>query len=221
MSSIFLNFFVFMEFPKTSTPNRPEKTAAILDGAMQVFLEQGYAGTTMDRIASVAKVSKPTIYNHFQDKEALFNALIEKMVREKQWIKNLGNLMENRDLHPENVLRQFAFDMFACCDDIEQTHFIPFIQLVLGESGRFPELGRAFVEYVDKPILDLLTQYLTDCPYLKLADPAASTMIFFGTLVYLITTHKMMDAEDIVPMERDRLVDNLINLIIQSPPAIA
>ena len=76
-----------MESSKPSQPNRPEKTAAILDGAMRVFLEQGYAGTTMDKVASAAGVSKPTVYNHFQDKEALFNALMEKLVLENEWAK--------------------------------------------------------------------------------------------------------------------------------------
>lgn len=46
---------------------------------MQVFLKHGYAGTSMDRVAEVAGVSKNTIYNHFQDKEGLFTALIEQI----------------------------------------------------------------------------------------------------------------------------------------------
>ena len=70
----------------SKTPNAirqlsSSKTAAILDGAMRVFLEQGYVGTTMDRVAAAAGVSKPTVYSHFHDKEGLFNALMEQLVR--------------------------------------------------------------------------------------------------------------------------------------------
>jgi AcrR family transcriptional regulator len=210
MSSIFLIFFTvvsFMPFSKPSTPNRPEKTAAILEGAMQVFLEQGYAGTTMDRIA----VSKPTIYNHFQDKEALFNALVQKLAREKQWTKNLERLQECSEQPPAMALRQFANDIFSCCEEsLEQ---VTFVRLVMGESGRFPELGRALVRYMDKPALDALTQFFK-ASSLNLADPEATAIVFLGTIIFTITNNVMLHSTDIMPMERDRLVDNLINLIV-------
>jgi AcrR family transcriptional regulator len=38
-----------------------EKREQILQGAMQVFLKHGYAGTSMDRVAAIAGVSKQTI----------------------------------------------------------------------------------------------------------------------------------------------------------------
>ena len=61
----------------------PEKAEAILAGGMQEFLAHGYAGTSMDRIATAAGVSKATVYSHFQDKEGLFTALIEQLVQGK------------------------------------------------------------------------------------------------------------------------------------------
>ncbi|WP_310487608.1 helix-turn-helix domain-containing protein, partial [Chamaesiphon sp. VAR_69_metabat_338] len=60
-----------------------EKAEAILAGGMQEFLKHGYAGTSMDRIAMAAGVSKATVYSHFQDKEGLFTALIEQLVTGK------------------------------------------------------------------------------------------------------------------------------------------
>ena len=50
----------------------PEKTEAILRGAMQEFLEHGYAGARIDKIVAAAGVSKATVYRHFADKAALF-----------------------------------------------------------------------------------------------------------------------------------------------------
>jgi TetR/AcrR family transcriptional regulator, regulator of autoinduction and epiphytic fitness len=61
----------------------PEKAEAILTGGMQEFLAHGYAGTSMDRLATVAGVSKATVYSYFQDKEGLFTALIEQLVQGK------------------------------------------------------------------------------------------------------------------------------------------
>ncbi|MEM7595548.1 MAG: TetR/AcrR family transcriptional regulator, partial [Cyanobacteria bacterium P01_A01_bin.83] len=48
------------------------KTEAILTGAMKEFLANGYAATSMDKVAKTAQVSKATVYSHFGDKESLF-----------------------------------------------------------------------------------------------------------------------------------------------------
>lgn len=57
----------------TSNP----KTQALLDTAESLFLKQGYNGTSMRDIAKAAGYkSVAGIYNHFSDKEALFNALL-------------------------------------------------------------------------------------------------------------------------------------------------
>lgn len=204
-----------MEPSKTSNVARqlsPEKTAAILDGATRIFLEEGYAGTTMDRVAAASGVSKPTIYSHFHDKEGLFNALMEQMVRKMQWAKCAQDLWELPVEQPVVVLRQLANDILDSC--IGNPERITFIRLVIGESGRFPELGRAFVQHADKPTLEALTHYLTTCPELNLPNPAATARTFMGTLIYFFITQEMMHGQEIVPMERDQLVEHLINLIM-------
>jgi len=66
--------------PLTSTPpGRPkdmEKRAAILEAAMALFPARGYDGTSVEVIAQSAGVSKLTVYSHFADKEALFEAAV-------------------------------------------------------------------------------------------------------------------------------------------------
>src|SRR5262245_49340147 len=65
--------------PRPSGPGRPKdlgKRAAILDAAKRLFLGQGFAGASMDQIASEAGVSKLTVYSHFGDKETLFAAAV-------------------------------------------------------------------------------------------------------------------------------------------------
>ncbi|XQQ06504.1 MAG: TetR/AcrR family transcriptional regulator [Leptolyngbya sp. IPPAS B-1204] len=185
-----------------------EKTAAILNGAMQVFLEQGYVGTTMDRVAAAAGVSKPTVYNHFHDKETLFNALIEQCVQKTHWATLPPEMLHPSVASPETVLRQLANSILDSC--IDNAEKITFIRLILGESGRFPELARAFVQHMDKPILDALTQYLSTCPQLNLLDPRATAYMFTGTLIFFLMSHVMLHGHDILSMERDRLVDHLI-----------
>ena len=51
------------------------KRRVILETATELFLRNGYLGTSMDEVASVAGVSKQTVYKHFADKEGLFQAI--------------------------------------------------------------------------------------------------------------------------------------------------
>jgi TetR/AcrR family acrAB operon transcriptional repressor len=51
---------------------------SILDAAEKLFVEQGVSRTTLQHIASAAGVTRGAIYWHFDDKGALFNAMMER-----------------------------------------------------------------------------------------------------------------------------------------------
>ncbi len=50
----------------------------VLDAALELFLERGYEGTSMDAIAAAAGVTKPVVYACFPSKEELFKALLRR-----------------------------------------------------------------------------------------------------------------------------------------------
>ena len=60
---------------------RGKRIQSILDAAREVFLSKGYLKTTMDEIALKAEISKPTIYQYFETKDALFFSLIIPVTR--------------------------------------------------------------------------------------------------------------------------------------------
>ncbi|MEO0588145.1 MAG: TetR/AcrR family transcriptional regulator [Planctomycetota bacterium] len=64
-------------------PRRPSpKRAAVIDAATQLFLTHGFSGTSMDRIAAEANVSKRTVYDHFPSKDDLFQAIADRTMDE-------------------------------------------------------------------------------------------------------------------------------------------
>src|ERR1041385_1502824 len=65
-----------LESSRTDETRSTRKQRAIMDAARTLFLEQGYAGTSMDEVAGLAGVSKQTVYKHFTDKESLFRAIV-------------------------------------------------------------------------------------------------------------------------------------------------
>ncbi len=50
----------------------------VLDAALRMFVEHGYAGTSMDAIAAAASITKPVVYECYPSKEELFGALLER-----------------------------------------------------------------------------------------------------------------------------------------------
>ncbi len=52
---------------------------ALIDVAATLFTEQGYAGTSLDEIVAGARVTKGALYHHFSGKQALFEAVFEKV----------------------------------------------------------------------------------------------------------------------------------------------
>ncbi|MCF2857097.1 TetR/AcrR family transcriptional regulator [Pseudoalteromonas sp. SMS1] len=57
-----------------------KKRLQIIQAAEQLFSENGAQQTSMDLVAQTAEVSKRTVYNHFDSKEALLYAVIENML---------------------------------------------------------------------------------------------------------------------------------------------
>jgi AcrR family transcriptional regulator len=188
-----------------------EKREAILKGAMQEFLLQGYAAASMDRVAKAAGVSKATVYSHFRDKESLFSALIEQLVQKK--FQTVFGPLDGQAFEgePKIVLKRLATNMLNHVKTDEQ--FLNFMRLVIGESGRFPQLAQAFISNVEKSAFGKLCQYLASRSELALSDVEATARIFIGTLVHYIIVQHMLHGNEILPMEGDRLIDRLVTLI--------
>lgn len=188
--------------------NSVDKVEQILQGAMQEFLQNGYAGTSMDRVAVAAGVSKATVYSHFQDKEGLFKVLIEQLANQK-----FNSLFDTEPMEgePKIVLRQLGTKLLEQMNN-DQEHSA-FWRVLIGESGRFPKLTQICVRAMIKPMLETLTQYLAAHPELNITDPEATARIILGTLVHFHVTQDVMHGKDIIPMESDRLIDALTHLI--------
>jgi AcrR family transcriptional regulator len=63
-------------------PRDPALDDAILDAALQLFIEEGPEGATIERIAARAGVMRPTVYRRWEDKDALLVDAIAR-VRER------------------------------------------------------------------------------------------------------------------------------------------
>ncbi len=114
----------------------------MLEAARQEFFAHGFIGTSMDQIAARATVSKQTVYKHFSDKEALFREVVMKVVRARDG-QIATVVLSTGEGSAEARLRQFARSFLK---GAMQPDVLKLRRLVIGEVGRFPELGHAFYD---------------------------------------------------------------------------
>lgn len=114
------------------------KREQILQGAMHVFTSEGFGGASMEQVAKHSGVSKGTLYNYFDSKQALFAVLI---AMECDKLRGLVFSLDGVRAPPEAVLMQVGL---AFMQSTLRPHEMAMARTVLAESHKFPELGRAF-----------------------------------------------------------------------------
>ena len=126
----------------------------VLEGARTVFMRDGFEGASVDDIVREAGVSKATLYSYFPDKRLLFlevakaeckaqsDAAIEK-------VEGSGDVREALTVAAGKMLRFFMSDVGL------QVH-----RIVVGESQRFPEIGREFYESGPAMVRQTLIRFL-------------------------------------------------------------
>lgn len=139
-----------------SVSKSDQRRETILDVARDCFLAEGYAATSMSTIAARLGGSKGTLYNYFKNKDDLFAAMMQRQCGELQ------EALFDVDLQagdPETVLTHFARGFLG---HLMQPAAIGIHRLVIAESERFPELGRAFYQSGPAVVMARIGEYLED-----------------------------------------------------------
>lgn len=110
----------------------------ILDAAQSVFLERGFEGASVDEIAEAAHAGKPTIYARFPHKEALFVAVVERMVRRRTETMAAGRQSAESGSTIEERLIIFA-TLILKTALVDET--IALGRATIAEARRFPNLA--------------------------------------------------------------------------------
>jgi TetR/AcrR family transcriptional regulator, mexJK operon transcriptional repressor len=120
------------------------KRQSILSAGQQLFLTNGYQGTSMDQVAAMAAVSKQTVYKHFGEKrELLFAIVTDALDSAAGPIRGrIAALAESTDLEADLV--DLAGDYLR---SVMQESVVQLRRLVIGEANRLPELARLYYEH--------------------------------------------------------------------------
>jgi TetR/AcrR family transcriptional regulator, mexJK operon transcriptional repressor len=162
--------------PDTRVETIPIKRRQILAAACELFGELGFERASVDLIASRAGVSKATVYNHFDDKQALFVAAV---------------LSEADEMRAElqRCLAQAPDDVEHALQAIGEKLMVVFLspsiaglyRHVVAEVARLPEIGRMVFERGTQAIQMSVAAHLArwnDSGTLRIDDPRSAAIAF-------------------------------------------
>jgi TetR/AcrR family transcriptional regulator, mexJK operon transcriptional repressor len=149
-------------------PPDPRKHRAIARAATRLFLERGFAGTSMDAVARAAGVSKLTVYAHFGDKDALFQAIVRERCERYNRPESFERYLA---LPPRDALSRIGHNFLALLLDPE---VLRLHRVMVGEAGRRPKMAELFFEAGPERLAALVADFLrrsAELGRLELEDP--------------------------------------------------
>jgi AcrR family transcriptional regulator len=140
--------------PDTRRRRKAERPQEILEAAFTEFSRNGYATTTLERIAERAGVTKGTIYVYFENKEHLFISMVQEFTKGAQDI--VQEMYETHDGSTADLLRaQFSFIYQHIVEDRRRREVV---RMLIAEAPRFPKLADRYFDEILRPCLDRLKQ---------------------------------------------------------------
>lgn len=190
---------------------RPEE---ILEAALAEFIARGFEAARMEDIAKAAGISKAAIYLYFPSKVAVLEALIEAKVaplaRQAQTLAAAG------EADPLMALRMLAT---AIAHRLADPNVFAVPRLVIGVSGRFPEITeyyRTHVVAVARNALETLIRSGIAKGAIRAADPSAIVRAFIGPFLFeAMWTHVLAgetalnDPQKLIESQFDILLNGL------------
>jgi TetR/AcrR family transcriptional regulator, mexJK operon transcriptional repressor len=180
-------------------PRGARRRMELIDIARQVFLERGFADTTMQMIAEKAGASKETLYRHFASKEDLFAEVIS---RKAQQI-SVPTAAFARGDNPETVLSELGISLLRAILTGEGACLF---RNVVSESARTPELGDLFYERGPGVTIERLSAYLaaaSKAGALACDEPALAARLFLGAVVAQFHIRRLVQSNWKPPGDRE------------------
>ena len=160
-----------------------EKRNAIIEAAGKVFLDSGYAESSMNRVADEAGVSIKTVYRHFENKDDLFVAVI------KVACITFSDDDQNEEAEPA-WFNQSPANALKIAGESYLRHIInkdhvALFRVINRDSHKFPELGKKYYQEVVSPRNLRMVKYLelwkSECQW-EITNPELAANSFAALL---------------------------------------
>lgn len=198
--------------PDTVESSRAErKHRQILESARALFLADGFDPTSVDAIARHARVSKATLYSHFQDKEALLLALVED-----ECLKVGNDLWKPHDgpIELEKELRTIARNFLSFFMD---PRGLAMHRLIMSCASRYPAIADVFMKVgpdrCDAEVAGFLRAAEAQ-GLLRIPNPALGATQFLSLIQGRLILEWSLSMEPPSPAEYRALIDGGIRVFL-------
>lgn len=124
---------------------KEERPAEIIEAALQLFVERGYAATRLEDIARAAGISKGSLYRYFENKEALFKAMVIQVV-----IPEIEKAETTVKAYQGEISPLIQAMVLGWWETVGETRISGIPKLIISEAANFPELAEFYVNEVIK-----------------------------------------------------------------------
>ena len=154
------------------------KRVTILSAGRDLFLSNGYQGTSVDQIAASAEVSKQTVYKHFGDKQELLLAIVNEALDSTvtPFLGRIAKLADTDDLEADLVVLADEYLRTVLTEPVVQLR-----RLIVGEANRVPALAQLYYEQAPSRALTAFAECmgrLHDRGVLSVPEPAVAAEHF-------------------------------------------
>ncbi len=186
----------------------------LLDAALDLFVEKGFAATRAEEVAARAGVSKGTLFLYFPSKEELFKAMVRENIsgRFQEWNQEF----ETYDGSSADMVR---YCMKVWWDRVGATKASGITKLIISEARNFPELAAFYQQEVIRPGQDLIRRVLqrgVDSGEFKLMDMDYAVFSITAPMNYLVMMKHSLGAcvpQDF-PLDPERYIASQVETLL-------
>lgn len=139
-----------MSDPTTAAPPRQRRKdarpAELLEAALALFVEKGFAATRIEEVAQHAGVSKGTLYLYYPSKEELFKAVIEHYLSAR--IADTAQIVEAYRGKMGPLLQDLLVSWWQ---HVYASPASATFKIIISESRNFPDIAEYYVHNVIEP----------------------------------------------------------------------
>ena len=187
---------------------RPQE---LLAAALDLFVERGYAGTRLDDVASLAGVSKGTLYLYFENKEELFKAVVRENIVTA--LVDAEDLIASFEGHSSALLRTLVMNWW---NRIGQTKLSGISKLMMAESGNFPDVARFYHEEVvsrgEALLVSIVERGIDRGEFREVDASQAKLVIIAPVLMLMLWKHSFAGCRS-EPIDSQAYLDCLLDLL--------
>lgn len=156
----------------------------LLDAALDLFVEKGFAATRVEEVAARAGVSKGTLFLYFQSKEELLKAVVRENIsgRFKEWNEEFLTF-------EGNSAEMLAYCMNVWWDRVGATKASGITKLMMSEAKNFPEIAAFYQQEVIEPgqtLIRRIFQRGMDRGEFRAVDPDYAVYLVVAPMMFLI-----------------------------------